>query len=215
MTVELKLTLALHTLREIQSLKSACRDRWLTQQTCVGKSRRCLTRDTRMLLVRSGDSASSRGSIGGLRCEARAVHLRQYFARLQLQQTTAPSSPATRQLGAQHSSPHAHLKAKFRRESWGGGEQQRSLGDACPEAWRVDTRQAPLSIPSTSLSALLCALRSISRRGTRRHATSLAYSTEWADRVTAYSRHDADCVLNLVASPEHLLRCKLYYPSQW
>jgi hypothetical protein len=46
------------------------------------------------------------------------------------------------------------------------------------------------------------------------HASSLAYSTKWADRVIVCSLHDAVRIPALVVSPEHLLRCKLYYPPQ-
>jgi len=81
-------------------------------------------------------------------------------------------------------------------------------------AWRHARRRFSIP-PPTSLSALLCLLRSIPLRRTRMRDTSLAYSTEWADRVTTYSLHDAARISPCSSHQRILLRCKLYYPSQW
>jgi hypothetical protein len=50
------------------------------------------------------------------------VHLRQSFSALQLQQTTAPSSPVAVTESSTHSSPHAHSKSQISLRSGAGGD---------------------------------------------------------------------------------------------
>lgn len=84
-----------------------------------------------------------------------------------------------------HSSPHAHAKSQISQKSWGGWRWH-SRGVVCPERG-VETL---LSILPTSLSALLPlpSASAVYFEHTHPHpatpADSLAYTTQWADRVT-------------------------------
>lgn len=189
-----ELTLALHTLTAIQSTQCHFRHRALAQQqACVRKEQ-----------TPKAHEYGSRGCCWGLvSCSRQSVsvpmrtqrgHNRwstqdNIFAALQLRQTTAPSSPVavavTDSSRAQLSPCPTQKPNPF--DNWGGwrwppgcrGVSVRRRGDTtlhCPHPFR------PFCL------ALRSAVYFEDTSASRTPPHSLAYTTQWADRVTTYKR---------------------------
>jgi hypothetical protein len=92
------------------------------------------------------------------------------FAALQLQQTTAPSSPVAVTDSSEHSSPHAHSKSQISQRAGAGGDGTKRVVESLSGGVETQRHYSPLP---TSLSALLscpplcCCVLYISRTHTR------------------------------------------------
>lgn len=222
----LELTLALHTLRAIQSIQCHCRHRALAQrQACLGGNR-----------TPSGCEYGSRGCCWGVvvllssatagSTDTQGGHNRRsiqdnIFAALQLQQTTAPSSPVAVTDSSEHSSPHAHSKSQISQRAGAGGDGTERVVESLSGG--VETLLSiahipfgPFVLPS---ALLLCIFR-----GHTRIPHASRQPCLYHHRVTTHklgsqvgSLHDtilpnfglAACLTRAL-----LLRCILYYPPQ-
>lgn len=184
----LELTLALHTLYAIQSTNAfAATAPWLNNRLAWGKSRRCLAMNT-ALADAVGSWSSRHRQLMALPHAAwpqPLVRPRQYFAALQLQQTTAPSSPVAVPDSSTHSSPHALPKSQISSTAGAGGDGPARVVECLSGG--VETLQPIAHIPFGPSALLFAsAVYFEDTPASRTPPDSLAYTTQWADRVTTY-----------------------------